>query len=154
MPYCGLESEHIIKNTKRKLYRLFKNPEKVKFNVFLQATKITRFNPNKDPTPFLSNSHVIYQYTCPGCSKTYVGKTDTTLYKRSKEHGWSQKDSAVFTHFSICQGYQDIITMFQLDNFGINEKEFQINTVRDNLTVLHRSNNWLTLSFMEALAIK
>ena len=109
---------------------------------------------NKDRTPFLSKSHVVYNYTCPGCSKSYVGKTDVTLFKRTREHGWTQKDSAVYKHFSSCHGYQDILAMFRTNNFEVDTKEFQINTVRNHLTVLHNSDNWLTLAFLESLTIK
>ena len=65
LPFCGVESEHIIKNTKRKLHRTFKEPQKVRYNVYLQTTKLSMYTSNKDKIPFLSNSHIIYHYTCP-----------------------------------------------------------------------------------------
>ena len=44
--------------------------------------------------------------------------------------------------------------MFRTNNFEVDTKEFQINTVRNHLTVLHNSDNWLTLAFLESLTIK
>ena len=87
--------------------------------------------------------------------KSYVGKTDNTLFNRTKEHGWKQKDNSVFKHFNNCAGWKDIVTMFQTggDN-EIDVMQFQINAVRENTTIIGRSKNWLNLAFRESLAIK
>ena len=154
IPYCGKETEFIVKRCKQKLYRCFKKEVKVKFVTQLKTTKLSFFTSNKDQIPFLSNSSLVYRYMCPGCSKSYIGKTECTLYKRSQQHGWEQKDSAIFQHFNNCPGYEHIRDMFALDNINIKMKEFQTNMVRDNLSILHKCNNWLTLLFMESLAIK
>ena len=44
--------------------------------------------------------------------------------------------------------------MFQMNDYDIDVKEFQINTVRKNLEILHRCDNWLQLTFLESLSIK
>ena len=36
----------------------------------------------------------------------------------------------------------------------INTKEFQTNAVRDNVKIIQRSDNWLSLAYLESLAIK
>ena len=36
----------------------------------------------------------------------------------------------------------------------VDQKEIQINNVRRNVKILHRSDNWLKLAFLESLAIK
>ena len=154
LPYIGKESEYIVKRCKRKLYRLFDKKTKVKFNVQFQTTKISFFTSNKDKIPYLSNSFVVYEYTCPGCSHNYIGKTETTLFNRSKQHGWEQKDSAVFEHFNKCDGWEYITDMFQYNGEVIDRRELQINTVRQNIKILSRSNNWSKLAFLESLAIK
>ena len=74
LPYNGREAESIVTRCKKKLARLFKNDRKVKFNIHFQSTKVSFFTSNKDRIPFLSNSGVIYRYTCPGCNSAYVGK--------------------------------------------------------------------------------
>ena len=122
--------------------------------VQLNTTKLAFFASNKDKVPLLSKSHVIYHYTCPGCPKSYVGKTDTTLHRRSEQHGWEQKDSAILKHFSSCQGYLDIKNQKVATDNPEATKAFQITTVQTNTTVLCTNNNWLTLAFLESLYIK
>ena len=45
-----------------------------------------------------------------------------------------------------CQGYQ------HFDEFD--DVEYRINQVRENTKIIGKSNDWVTLCFMEALAIK
>ena len=37
-------------------------------------------------TPLLSSSNLVYHFECPGCMKGYIGKTESTLFNRTKEH--------------------------------------------------------------------
>ena len=154
LPYNGKEAECIVKRCKKRLKKLFKKEKTVKFSISFQSTKLSFFTSNKDKIPILSSSGVIYNYACPGCKSSYIGKTDNTLYNRTKEHGWSQKDSAIFKHFNNCKAWKDIVDIFQMDGYQIDERQFQINCVRDNIEIIHRSDNWLKLSFLESLAIK
>ena len=155
LPYNGKQAEAIVKRCKKRLVKLFKRDKIVKFEVCFQSTKISFFTSNKDRIPFLSNSGVIYEYRCPGCSKSYVGKTDNTLFNRTKEHGWKQKDSSVFKHFNNCAGWKEIVAMFQTGgDTEIDTMQFQINAVRENTEIIGRSKNWLNLAFRESLAIK
>ena len=154
LPYNGKEAEGIARRCKSRLSKLFKKDKKIKFNFQFKTTKVSFFTSNKDKIPFLSNSFVIYNYTCPGCRKSYIGKTETTLFNRTKEHGWTQKDSAVHTHFSNCQAWKEIVGMFEMLDDNIDQMKFQINAVRDNTEVIRRSDNWLKLAFLESLAIK
>ena len=154
LPYNGKEAESIVTRCKKRLTRLFKNGRKVKFNICLQATKVSFYTSNKDRIPFLSSSGVIYRYTCPGCNSTYVGKTESTLFNRTKQHGWTQPDSAIRKHFNHCEAWKDIVGMFQIDGLEIDKMSFQINCVRENIEVINRSDNWLKLAFLESLAIK
>ena len=41
-----------------------------------------------------------------------------------------------------------------LDGYQIDEMQFQINCVRENTEIIHRSDYGLKLSFLESLAIK
>ena len=34
----------------------------------------------------LGKSNVVYQFSCPGCESSYIGKTEQTLFKRRKYH--------------------------------------------------------------------
>ena len=102
----------------------------------------------------MSNSFVIYEYSCPGCAEKYIGKTESTLFNRTKEHAWGQKDSAIFKHFHQCEGWKHITGLLSLDEESIDKRELQINTVRDNIKVIRRADHWQNLAFKESLAIK
>ena len=154
LPYCGKEAETIVKRSKKRLTRLFKKEKKVRFSIIFQSTKLSFYTSNKDKIPLLSNSGVIYKFTCPGCNSCYIGKTDNTLYNRTKEHGWNHKDSAIRKHFDTCENWKDIVKFFQIDGEEIDKRMFQINCVRDNVKIIDRSKDWLHLSFLESLAIK
>ena len=154
LPFSGKEAESIVKRSKRRLMKLFKKEKNVKFSIFFESTKISFFTSNKDKIPGLSNSNVIYQYCCAGCGAEYVGKTETTLFNRTKEHGWSQKDSAINKHFKTCRGWKEIIGLLQIFDPDVDEMQLQINSVRENTKIIRRSKNWLTLAFHESLAIK
>ena len=154
LPYNGKHAESIVHRCKKRLWKLFKKEKKVKFDVCFQSTKISFFTSNKNQIPKLSNSEVIYQYICPGCGKSYIGKTENTLFNRTKQHGWSQKDSAVHRHFSCCEGWKAVVGMFQIEGEEVDQTLFQVNAVRDNTKIIRRSANWLTLAFRESLAIK
>ena len=155
LPYNGKQAEAIVKRCKKRLLKLFKKDKRVKFEVCFQSTKTSFFTSNKDKIPKLSNSGVIYEYTCPGCSKSYVGKTNNTLFNRTREHGWRQKDSSIHRHFHSCARWKDIVDLFQIGgDTTIDHMEFQTNAVRANTKIIGRSKNWLTLAFRESLAIK
>ena len=154
LPYNGKEAENIVQRCKRRLQKLFKKEKNVKFDVSFQTTKISFYNNNKDTLPKLSNSNVIYEYTCPGCSKKYIGKTESTLFNRTKEHGWKQKDSSVHKHLQTCSHWNHIRDMFQIFGEDVDAMQFQVNAVRTNTKIIGRSRNWLQLAFLEALAIK
>ena len=42
----------------------------------------------------------VYQITCPGCNKTYLGKNDLCLHKCLSEHSTHYNTSAVAQHFN------------------------------------------------------
>ena len=102
----------------------------------------------------LSSSNVVYHYECPGCMKSYIGKTESTLFNRTKEHGWSDKKSAIFKHFDQCSAWKEIVDLFEIDGEEIDPMQFQINSVRENTKIIRKSDNWLKLAFLESLAIK
>ena len=154
LPYTGKEAETVILRCKKRLFRLFRNDLKIKFKVHLQSKKLSFLTSNKDRTPLLSSSKVVYHYECPGCMKSYIGKTESTLFNRTKEHGWSDKKSAIFKHFDQCSAWKEIVDLFEIDGEEIDPMQFQINSVRENTKIIRKSDNWLKLAFLESLAIK
>ena len=153
IPYLGNKGESILKSTKRKLFRCFKNDKHIKLIVKYKTTKVCFFTPTKDRTPLLSNSFVVYKINCPGCAESYIGKTECTLYKRTSEHAWKSKDSAVNSHLNSCHNYDHIKDLFAIER-RLNVKEFHTNSVRDNINILAKTDNWNTLLFLESLYIK
>ena len=152
-PYIGKESEQIVRRSKKKLFRILK--EKVKINVLFKSTKVSFFTSNKDKIPLLSNSMVVYQYSCPGCSEKYIGKTESTLFNRTKQHAWIQKDSAIYRHFNKCEGFLHIKGLLQCNSdIKVDDKDLQINMVQSNTKIISRAENWQTLAFKESLKIK
>ena len=137
-----------------KIRHCFKKDINVKLNVIYNTTKLAYYTSTKDRTPKLSNSYVVYQFQCPGCSAKYVGETQTTLYKRTKQHGHEQKDSSVYQHLLSCHGYLHTTDLLKIDFDKFDDVAYRINQVRENTIIIGKTNDWLKLYFMEALAIK
>ena len=112
------------------------------------------FTNTKDRTPLLSNSGFIYKFHCPGCSEQYVGKSNRTFHTRTLEHAWDQKESSIYIHLKTCTQYQHIIGLFSIGNDDVNLRELQINLVRDNTTIIDKTNDWKLLDFLEPFYIK
>ena len=154
-PYIGDQGEAVIKKCTRRLAKLMKKEKNVIFKVFLETTKLAFFTSNKDKTPFLSSSSVIYQYSCPGCGESYVGKTCNTLFNRTAQHGWTQKDSSVRKHFDSCSHWKELVSFLKIGGgVEVDTKELQIQAVRENTIVVGKAKHPLSLAFREALEIK
>ena len=108
----------------------------------------------KDKTTLLSSSNLVYQFKCPGCIKSYIGKTESTLFNRTKEHGWKDKASAIYKHFDHCSAWKEIVDFFQTDGVEVDLMQFNVNAVRENTKIIRKSDNWLKLAFLESLTIK
>ena len=118
-------------------------------------TKLSFYTSTKDRTPKLSNSGVVYEFQCPGCTAAkYVGETQATLFRRTLQHAHQQKDSAIQKHLSSCQGYEHMKNIFYIDFEEFDEIQYRINSVLDNTNIIGRARDWTTLCFMEAIAIK
>ena len=154
LPYQGIKGEHIVKKMQHKIHHCFKKDITIKLIVTYNTTKLAYFTSTKDRTPKLSESYVVYQFQCPGCSAKYIGETQTTLYKRTQQHGHEQKDSAVYQHLLSCHGYQHTTDIHKIHFEEFNDVAYRINQVRDNTKIIGKTRDWLKLYFMEALAIK
>ena len=67
------------------------------------------FTNTKEKTPSVNLSSVVYKFSCPGCSFSYIGKTQRTLHERTEEHEYpnkkSNKQNAIYKHLSTCPHY-------------------------------------------------
>ena len=153
VPYLGKSGDFLIKNLEKKLRKSLSD---FKLRVIYGTNKINMFCSNKDPIQKLMKANVVYCFTCPGCSKTYVGKTDRNLITRLTEHAKGKgDDSAIFTHLKRkCTYYNDIISFNRILNpdFQLNEHIF--NTIINNTSILDSDRNWLRLLFLESYYIK
>ena len=97
--YLGKRGETLVKNRLKKIQRYL--TVHVNFIVIYDTKKFSYFLSNKDKIPNLSKSNVVYEVKCPGCSATYIGKTERCLQLRLSEHINPTK-SAIGQHFHNC----------------------------------------------------
>ena len=116
----------------------------------------------KDKIPDLSRSNLVYQFTCPGCSKAYIGKTERNLATRLSEHSDPLK-SAISKHLTDCEHANFILDLNNLydnlNNSDIHQPDTSfthLDLLRTNTKILHslQNNNSNLLLFLEALHIK
>ena len=104
LPYLGKRGESLVKSCVSKIRRYLQNP--IKFIIVYDTKKVSYFCSNKDKVPELSRSNVVYEITCPGCMKTYIGKTDRCIYKRLTEHSTQLYTSAMVQLLTECEHAQ------------------------------------------------
>ena len=164
-PYFGDKGEQLIKSCIKKLKRHMRKETSVYFYVKYDTTKLSYFTNSKDMIPTLSKSFVVYHFSCPGCDAKYIGKTERTLFERTNEHSWTDKNSAIKKHIDCCPGFQHILDIKSIDISSLNEKNYKkeviakdqvmhTELVRSNICVIDKSDNWNLLSIKESLKIK
>ena len=83
IPFMGKQGEFSVKKLFKKIQWNLIQP--VKFVIY-DTKKISYFLPKKDKIPNASRSNIVYEFTCPGCNSSYVGKTERNLATRLSEH--------------------------------------------------------------------
>ena len=126
----------MVKSCIKNLCESFKREINVKFVTCYKTTKMLFFTNTKDKTPCLSQSSVVYKFTCPGCS-----------YPNKK----SNEESAIYEHLAICPHYSHIVDLFIVNNHDVNCNKFDINQLKSNTIVLDKADNWNELLFKEPL---
>ena len=158
LKYSGDKADRVIKQCLKKLSKYFKHNIHVKFILNYQTTKMSFFTNTKDKTSTLSQSSIVYKFSYPGCTSSYIGKTDRTLFKKTEEHGYSNPNendqSAIYEHISVCQNFCHIHDIFKTLNNDVNINKLNIAQIRDNSAILDKAANWNVLLFKEALYIK
>ena len=157
LQYLGDAAERMVKSCIKKLFKCLKK-DTIKFIVCYKSSKMSFYTNTKDKTPLLSQSSLVYKFTWPGSSSSYVGKTEITLFEQTEKHAYPSKkkndQSAIFEHLSTCTHCDHIWDLFNLTINDVHRRKFDINQIRDNTIVLDRYNNWNELLFKEALMIK
>ena len=157
LKFSGHTGDRIVKNCIKKLYKRFENEVTVKFMLHYQTTKLCYFTNNKDKTPSLGQSSVIYKFVCPGYKSCYVGKADHTIHERTKEHANTKSNKngqrAIYENLPSCTHYSHIGKLFKIDTNSFNNNQFNVLQIRDSTITLDRENNWNVLLFKEALMV-
>ena len=109
IPYIGNRGENIIKSCTSKIQRFLTKP--VKFIVIYDTKRISIFVSNKDKLPPLSRSNLVYEVSCPGCVKSYIGMTKKCLPVGLKEHATQPTTSAIGKHLSDCENAQYLASL-------------------------------------------
>ena len=115
--------------------------------------------------PHTSRSNLVYEFPCPGCNSSYIGKTERNLATRLSERSDPQK-SSIAKHLSECEHANYVLNLNHIfDNLNdINDKDTnkpdtplsRHNLIMVNTQTLHnlKHTNSNLLLFLEALYIK
>ena len=119
IPFVGDLTTQLVKKLKRKLRKSLVNPN-VNIRIKKKTTKLCFFTITKDKTPPLSKSNVVYEFTCPGCNSSYIGKTNRTLLVCTQEHATKDKDKAIYKHLRYCDQIKHIQGLCNVPDIFIN----------------------------------
>ena len=152
LPFIGRYGNTLTKKFINKTRRLMKGP--CKFILLWKTTQVNCFLSCKDKTPSEYRNSVVYQFSCPGCKSSYIGKTDRCLITRLKEHN-NRESSEINAHINSCEHFQHIKTLMELtpdSTETINTNTTQL--IFENCKIIDRSDHWSLLLYKESLAIR
>ena len=161
IPFVGDLTTQLTKKLKHKLRRSLVDPN-VDIRIKQKTTKLCFFTSTRDKTPPLCKSDVVYEFTCPGCNCSYIGKTNRTLFTRTQEHALTDKESAIYKHLRQCDNIQHIQGLYNLPDIFSNKtgppstttKEFFTETVRSNTKIIDSDDNLEPPSIQRGLSHK
>ena len=153
LPFIGKHGEILVRRALKKIKRLLNSP--VRFIVLYDTCKVAMFTSEKDSIAKELRSFVVYEFNCPGCSNSYIGKTERPLLTRLQEHA-SQSNSEIFNHVSNCSEFQYHKSLFEMPNCFTNETNSCLvsGQILMNTRVIDRARHWNILLYKEAFAIK
>ena len=152
LPFIGKHGNILTKKFTKKTRRLLKGP--CKFVINWRTTNYNCFSSCKDKTPDEYKSSVVYEFSCPVCRSSYIGKTDRCLYTRIKEHS-TRENSEIYAHVNSCEHFQHIKSLLELSPHLSNP--ICTNTTQlifNNCKVIDKSDYWSLLLFKVSLAIR
>ena len=82
--FLGETADRWLKPCIRKLYIDFERENNDKFGMYYETTQMLFFAITKDKTPRLRRSSLVYKFTYPGSSRSYIGKAERTSYETVK----------------------------------------------------------------------
>ena len=93
------------------------------------------------------------EFKCHGCKHNYIGKTEGTLFERSCEHGFKDKNSVVLNHIVNGEEVNFIKNIFSITINEIHTK-IAVKLVQENFRIVDKSRCSNELLIKEALMIK
>ena len=155
IPYMGTVGDKLVKTLKRKVQSNL--TRKINIRVIYTTNKLSKFCGVKDKIPEEQQSNVIYSMQCPGCGEIYVGKTSCCFGKRMDEHG-TRVDQPLHQHLSNCTDFNFLVGLHNLPHLegkpSASMESHIHQAVKQNSKVIARSDDWLTLAYMEPLFAK
>ena len=94
LPYIGNLSHHIKINLSKLCKEFCK--ENFNFKLVFNSFKVKNYFSYKDPIPNDLKSFLVYKFTCPGCSSSYIGGTCRHFRSRIEEHIKKYNKSHIF----------------------------------------------------------
>ena len=137
-PLIGKKGNFFLRNCTKKFFRLLKQP--VKFVNHWKTTECNSFTSLKDPTPKPCKRSVVFEFVCPGCNSSYIGKTDRCLDTRVNEHAKSNK-SEIYNH-ACANIFEHVLSLSNLP-FNLLDVKYSISIVDlifDNFYIIDRSS--------------
>lgn len=152
LPFLGKEGDFLIKNFKRKI---LKNLDNINLKIIFKTNNVSMFCSNKDRIADIKKANVVYKFSCPGCAKTYIGKTERNLITRLNEHADGHVESAIHSHLLSCSFYHDVLSYFSIFHFNKNKIiSYFKNDIYRNTIIIDQFDNWSQLLYLEAYYIK
>ena len=140
--HSGEAAGRLIKQCMKNLYNCFKKEKIVKFVLKYETIKLSYSINTKDKISLLSQPSVLYKFVCPGCSSSYIGKTERTLYEWTEEYAYKsnnhKEQRAIYEHLLGCEYHSHIVDLFNVDNNSLNLNKFNVCQIRDNTTVIDK----------------
>ena len=111
LPYFGRAGEMLVKKCIRMLKKNIKRCQYFTFVVTYNTTKLSFYPYTKDCIDKLTHSFIAYKFCCPGCSKSYIGKTERTFFERINEHAFKDKNCVLYNHINNCDGVKYLVDL-------------------------------------------
>ena len=128
--------------------------------VFLTLRSLSFSVTTKIEHPFSIIRMQVYHFNCRRCCASYVQKTQRTFHERYIEHAWSDKDSAVRSYVSECNGIKHIknLMLFNTSLDGdvttLDHRDININIVNNNVRIIDSHRNWNLLLYKGEIEIE
>ena len=103
LPYIGKRGTDLIRDFRTKMLQLPNTPCNI--TIYWDTMTTSCFVSCNDETPKEFQSSTVFKFSCPGWSKSNLGKTGRCLYTTLNEHATTDKSSEVHKHINNCEHF-------------------------------------------------